>query len=94
MDYIEQVYDTLTGNLLPEYRVPGVPDLFAAGMPCEENYTQVLEAYGRLVKRLGEAWEDDDVEIIINALLDNQKLLAMEMFRLGAKLQNECRAGS
>lgn len=34
----EQVYETLTRNLIPVYRVPWVENIFVSGHPCFEAY--------------------------------------------------------
>lgn len=52
---------------------------------CEEEYREMLEAYGRLCDRLGVVDEDSDVEQIVDSLLAIQRVLCMEMFRLGAE---------
>ena len=82
-DYIDSVYETLCGLLMPEYRIPGVENAFASGEACEQNYAQMLEAYERLCDRLGVVDEDDDVEVIINALLKNERILCRKMFEYG-----------
>lgn len=77
------VYATLLGQLEKGFEVPGIENLFAPGKPCMQRYSDMLDAYERLRKRLGVAEEDEDVEIIINALLDNQEALCLAMFRYG-----------
>ena len=80
---IEDIYDSLQGVLIPEARVPWVRNLFLPGSPCDRAYSQMLLAYERLRDRLGVEFEDADVEIIINSLLDIQQLVGYEMFRCG-----------
>lgn len=82
-EFIEEVYDSLQGVLVDP--LPGVQDLFEAGMPCALRYQQMLEAYGRLCDRLGVVDEDQDVEIIINALLANQRESSMKMYEYGMR---------
>ena len=79
----EYVYESLSGNLIPECRLPWVTDIFVPGHPCYEEYAHMHEAYAQLRNRLGVSDEDEDVEHIINALLSHGKILAMEMFRYG-----------
>ena len=81
--WIEDIYDSLQGGLVPEARVPWVKNLFLPGSPCDRAYSDMLDAYERLRDRLGVADEDEDVEIIINSLLDIQQILGHEMFRCG-----------
>ena len=81
--FAEYVYDSLQGNLV--FPVPGVENAFAPGSQCEQDYAEILEAYGRLCKRLGQQEEDPDVEIIINHFFAIQKSLCLKMYAYGAK---------
>lgn len=88
-DFIEQVYLTLTGDLPEELGVPGVEDLFADGKPCDRHYTQMWEAYMRLIDRLGGRDYDDDGEIMINSLLAICEKVGYAMYRCGAMFGNQ-----
>lgn len=79
----ENVYLTLTGDMLDENSVPGVGNAFAEGMPCCELYRQIYEANQRLCSRLGKIDEDADVELIINNFLEINRILCLEMYRYG-----------
>ena len=80
MDIAELVYESLIGELVEP--IADVPNAFAPGSCCAERYQQMLDAYGRLRDRLGVIDEDPDVETVINSLLDIQRELCVEMFRL------------
>ena len=82
----EQVYLTLTGNLIPSYCVPGVENAFAEGAFCMNKYKEVMDAYERLCERLDVVDEDDDVEIIINSFIEIEKYLCLKMYEYGATL--------
>lgn len=82
-EFIKEVYDSLNGVLVDP--LPGVEDLFEEGKPCAVRYGQMLEAYARLCQRLGASDEDPDVEVIINALLDNQREMGLKMFEYGTR---------
>ena len=84
-ELIEDIYYTLQGVVVPEARVPWVTDLFQEGSPCDRAYAQMQDAYDRLRERLGMPEEDEDVEIIIDSLMDIQRILAFEMFRCGVE---------
>ena len=84
-DFVEDVYYSVVGELSEEYRVPGVDNVFERGMRCDILYEDMLAAYERLRDRLGVEDADDDVEIIISALMDIGKETAMAMYRCGAK---------
>ena len=79
----KEVYDSLWGGVSEEYRIPCVEDATASGSHCMELYGQMLDAYDRLLLRLGRVDDDDDVEDIINSLLDLQEELCLKMFEYG-----------
>lgn len=79
----ENVYLTLTGELLEEYVIPGVHNAFAQGSRCDELYRQIYEANLRLCERLGKTDDDEDVELIINNFLEMNQILCLEMYRYG-----------
>ena len=79
----EQVYETLLGDLIPEYSLDWVEDIFVSGHPCHEEYGRMLQAYGRVCQRLGTGEEDEDVEVIVDSLLSHCRIIALEMFRYG-----------
>lgn len=85
-NFVEQVYETMWGQLTEKYAVPGVEDAFGEGSRCGRLYEQMLAAYERLCDRLGVEDEDPDVEIIIDALLDMDRILCFRMFEYGAKI--------
>lgn len=64
----ERIYESLVDVLIPGCCLPGVENLFAAGMPCDQHYAAMSNAYARLRKRLGVEDEDADVETIIDSL--------------------------
>lgn len=82
--FAEDVYYSLLGHMEKGFEIPGVENKFTLGKPCLQRYSDMLDAYERLCDRLGVAEEDEDVEVIINALLDNQKDLCLSMFHYGA----------
>lgn len=83
LDIETLVYESLTGELLPEYALDWVEDIFVPGHPCYEEYRIMREAYQRVCIRLGNGEEDQDLEIMVNALLSHCRIIAAEMFRYG-----------
>ncbi len=77
----DMVYESLIGEAVNPLK--NVPNAFAEGSTCSEEYKNMLEAYEHLRERLGVVDEDDDVETIINAFVTMQEILCTEMFRLG-----------
>lgn len=82
-EWVEAVYDTLCGVLIVP--VEGVENAFAEGSVCAKEYEEVMNAYGRLCKRLGVKNEDDDVEIIINSLRSITNELCFRMYTYGVR---------
>ena len=82
------IYDLMNGSYnLEEYPVAessAVKDEFAEGEYCEKLYSQMLEAYERVCRRLGlPDTEDKDVEIIISNLMSIGRYQSMKMFDYG-----------
>jgi len=79
----KQVYDSLCGELLDEYRIKHVENAFAEGSPCDVLYQEITDAYARLCERLGKEDDDEDVEVIINAFMEMNRILCLKMFSYG-----------
>lgn len=80
----QAVFDRLMDLFSDENLLREVEPIFVPGHPCYEEYVRMRDAYGRICRRLGSE-EDPDCEIMIDALLRHGNLLALEMFRYGAK---------
>ena len=78
----QDVYDSLCGELLPEYRLEWVENAFREGAFCAEAYAAAYDARLRLCARLGTD-EDADVETIFDSLLAIQRTLCLAMFHYG-----------
>ena len=85
MRHAKDVYYTLLGEFIEGAGVPGVENLFAPGSLCDENYARMLDAYGRLRSNLNCGDEDQDAETIIQALLENQRIVGLKMYEYGSK---------
>ena len=87
-EFKTMIYDLMNGSYnLEEYPVAEssvVKDEFAEGEYCEKLYSQMLEAYERVCRRLGlPDTEDKDVEIIISNLMSIGRYQSMKMFDYG-----------
>lgn len=87
-EFKTMIYDLMNGHYnLEEYPVAEssvVKDEFAEGEYCEKLYSQMLEAYERVCRRLGKLdAEDRDMEIIISNLLSIGRYQSMKMFDYG-----------
>ena len=83
-----KIYDLMNGSYnLEEYPVAEssvVKEEFAEGEYCEKLYSQMLEAYERVCRRLGlPDTEDKDVEIVISNLMSIGRYQSMKMFDYG-----------
>ena len=85
MDDFEDVYHTLTGEILPEYALPGVENAFAPGQPCRAAEDRLYQARDRILARLGVSGEDEDLEQMLGAFYEMQIYLCREMYRLGRR---------
>lgn len=82
------IYDLMNGSYnLEEYPFAEssvVKDEFVEGEYCEKLYSQMLEAYERVCRRLGlPDTEDKDVEIIISNLMSISRYQSIKMFDYG-----------
>lgn len=84
MKIAELVYESLIGQAVDP--IMNVPNAFEPGSYCEVQYQEMLDAYERVLERLGAEDEDVDVEIIINSLLPIQRELCLEMFELARRV--------
>jgi len=88
-DFIDRVYDTLQGNLTEAACVPGVANLFAEGSLCDSLYDNIHAAYARLLDKLDEQNEDQDLEIIVNSFLGLCRETGRAMYYLGAQFASK-----
>ena len=85
-EFIQDVYDTLQGNMLEGFEIPGVENLFAPGSKCEQLYEQVCAAERRLEQRLGvSVCSDEDLETILFCMTAIQREVGFHMYDCGAK---------
>ena len=84
MEIMEQVYDTLTGNLVEEYQLPGIENAFASGEPCDVLYSQVYGFYQQICER-EQTQENEAVDCIINNMLEICRIIGFRMFEYGMK---------
>lgn len=83
MNFLDDIYLTLQGALIPQAAVPWVPNLFIPNGYCEREYTRMREAYERVCTRLCVDTEDDDLNTMVQAMEKIQEVCCKEMFRLG-----------
>ena len=80
--YFEVLYGTVTGDLLPEFKVPGIPNEFEPGGDCYAPLCEIYAAIEQIQQRLG-VQNDEDCERILNAQLEIERVLCQRMFFYG-----------
>lgn len=83
-NYIDIVYDLVTGTRIPQIGDPEVENLFAIGRECEKLYNQVYTANLHLCEQLS-VQESADAEIIVNSMLRICALVGKRMYHYGAE---------
>ena len=81
----ELVYLTMQGELIEQYAVAEVEDIFAKDGIGIELYTNARKAYSRVCSRLGVKGEDKDLDEIIENMEKLGKELSLRMYQYGAK---------
>ena len=84
----ENVYQSLLGFMLPEYTLNWVENIFVPGSPYSENINTIYSCARKASEKLGK--EDDydrDIQNLMDAYDDNEKIIAYEMFKYGMKYQ-------
>lgn len=87
MDIQEQVYLSMTGNLIPECRLDWVENIDVPGHLFHLHSMEMRNACDRLYNRLGLSIADRDLEKIIFSLMRCGDIAAMKMFEYGIKYQ-------
>ena len=81
--FIDLVYQSVIGELQPDFAIRGIENSFAPGSMCDTAYNDMLCAYARLAERLGVHNEDEDLETILHCMTVIQKEIAYQMYRYG-----------
>ena len=81
--FIDLVYQTVIGEMQPDFELTGVEDAFAPGSMCDNAYEEMLRAYEHIRNRLGVRDEEPDVETILHCMSVIQKEIAYQMYRYG-----------
>ncbi len=81
MDYYDEIYYSLIGQLTPEAALPWVPNVFQNESDCEKAYARLCKAKERLLARL-RLEEDADLEIIIAEMEWIQRIVCRQIMQL------------
>ena len=82
--FVQAVYESLSGFLIPEAQVPGVENIFTAGQPAQEKLETIYKTYGKIRDR-HHVNAVDEIEDIINAYEDICRIVGYKMYEYGAK---------
>lgn len=83
--FMELVHLSIQGELIPEYTIEGVENIFDNGGIGIQLYINARNAYRRVCDRLGEKDEDPDLDAIFTNLEALEKEIAIRMYQYGAK---------
>lgn len=83
--FMELVYLSLQGELIPEYAIAEVEDIFAEGGVGIQLYKNARNAYNRVCARLGVKDGDPDLDDIIRNMEALDREIALRMYQYGAK---------
>lgn len=83
--FVDRVYWSINGFLLPQFTVAGVENIFSKGGIGIELYEQASDAYARICDRLGVRDEDPDQDIIVRSLEEIEKEISYRMYQYGAQ---------
>lgn len=81
MDFYDEIYYSLIGELTEEAALPWVPNAFAPGSECEQAYARLLSARDRVNNKLGTD-EDPDLEQMLQEMLTIQYILCKQVMQL------------
>lgn len=81
MQFYDEIYYSLVGEMAEDSALPWVPNAFSPGSECEQAYTRLLAARDRVNQKLG-AEEDPDLEQILQEMLVIQRILCKKVMAL------------
>ena len=82
-EMLDDIYDTLIGQMVPGAEVPGFPNLFAEGTKCDLLLGEIYAARDRLLDRLEIDDEDRDLEIMLSRFEQLMRIVAQKTFLYG-----------
>lgn len=81
MQFYDEIYYSLIGEMAEDSALPWVPNAFSPGSECEQAYTRLLAARNRVNQKLG-AEEDPDLEQMLQEMLTIQRILCKKVMAL------------
>lgn len=86
MDFYDQIYYSLIGELEEEAALPWVDNAFAPGSVCEAAYSRLISARNRLLSRL-DSNDDPDLSQMLDEMNKIQHILCR--YILSMRLQDD-----
>ncbi len=83
--FMELVYLTMQGELIPECAIAEVEDIFVEGGIGIELYEKAKNAYAKVCHRLGKKDEDQDLNELVRNMEELAREMALRMYQYGAK---------
>ena len=80
MDDFDMIYSTIVGQMRRTGGVPWVKNIFVEGTAYNKAYQDFWTAREHLCARFGIEWEDPDLELFMDGILDLEEDLARAMF--------------
>lgn len=76
----QKIYQSMTGQLKQEHRVPWVPNAWKEDTGFKRAYEDFWTAREHLCHRFGIDWEDPDLELFMNGSMDLEEDVCRRMF--------------
>ncbi len=81
MDFYDEIYYSLIGELEEGAALPWVGNAFAPGSECEQAYARLLDGRNRVLDKLG-AEDDPDLSQMLSHMLTIQRTLCRKVMAL------------
>ena len=81
MQFYDEIYYSLIGEMAEDSALPWVPNAFSPGSECEQAYTRLLAARDRVSGKLG-VEDDPDLEQMLQEMLTIQRILCKKVMEL------------
>lgn len=81
MQFYDEIYYSLIGEMAEDSALPWVPNAFSPGSECEQAYTRLLAARDRVSGKLG-VEDDPDLEQMLQEMLTILRILCKKVMAL------------
>ncbi len=81
MDFYDEIYYSLIGELEADTALPWVPNAFSPDSDCDNAYTRLLDARNRLLEKLNRD-DDPDLSQMLEEMNTIQRILCRQLLSL------------